>query len=203
MRQHRALPQQRPMIAKQRDRRHLRGQTLQRRRGVGILPRRVAGRDAREIRGPGDQPVERMGEPRLALVLAAGVDARRQRGTGQRAPAAPSAASQARRSACTAGSAQRERAQRRARRLREREVGRRRRPAPRATRAPSAGVGQRRGKLAAAADEWSPARAPAGPRPGSGTSPAAAPRASSAARSPPPRSSAPPGAMTATLARWR
>jgi hypothetical protein len=71
------------MIAKQRNRRYLRGQTLQRSRCVGIPARRAARRDTRQIRGPVDHPVQRMGETRLALLLASGVDSRRQHGHGK------------------------------------------------------------------------------------------------------------------------
>ena len=171
---------------------------------VGIAPRRAAGGHAREIGGPGEQPVDRRREPRLALVLArAGVDARRQRDRRQRSRLARAPSSQRARSACTAGVGERERG-----------AAARRRPAPAAVAASATpcaashaarlvGVGPRRGDAPAAAARSSPAGGRADATPGcryvsgGGSSSVFSSALAAAAFI------ASAGAMTATLARPR
>ena len=67
------------MIAKQRDRRHLRGKARERFGCIGILARGIAGANARQIRCPGDQPIDRANEPRFAFVASSRFDPRRER----------------------------------------------------------------------------------------------------------------------------
>ena len=55
---------QRPMIAKQRDRRHPPRERRERTARIGILPRGAARGDAREVGGPRHQPIDRAREPR-------------------------------------------------------------------------------------------------------------------------------------------
>ena len=194
------------MIAKQRrSAPPARASAASARAASGFCRAAAAGRDAREIGGPRDQPVDDPREARLALVLAAGVDARGEPRRATASPAPASAASHARRSACTRGIG-----------MRERRAAARRpparapapgppRPARRATRARRPASGMRRraacgsarrivGRQARRADRDDEDQIRARP---------AAPRASSAARSPRPAFIRSAGAITATLARWR
>ena len=75
MREQRTLSQQRPMIAKERHRRHPARERRRAHARVGILPHARAGSDAREVDGPRDQPIDRPREARATLVLAGRVDA--------------------------------------------------------------------------------------------------------------------------------
>jgi len=76
MRKQRALLQQHSIIAEQWDQCHPPGEPLQRIHSIGIEGGRCSGRHRGEVRGPGEQPVHRIRELSLALVLWRAIEAR-------------------------------------------------------------------------------------------------------------------------------
>ena len=204
MRDQRALPQQRPMIAKERASAPPTPPAPRARPqnpdcASGVPP--AATRARSDVHAPSQSSAS--ASRSLALLARPRLDARGQRDRRQRPGLRERRQEPRRAPACHAGSASASASKRRAARLREHGRQARRRPARASHCSAAAGVGPRRRQTAGSGCAASRAPARAGARRGSGTSPAAAPRASSAARWPPAAFIASAGTITATLARPR